>query len=194
MIIRKKFKFEASHIVRNCSTERCSKTIHGHSYIVEVFLSSCHLDNGGMVVDFSLLKGYIKDVIDSFDHSLLIWGRESDEFKKDMKKYSSRIIELPLTSSAECLSIQLFYLIEKIIKNTRFRNNEDVDLKVSSVRVHETETGYAEACKEDIPYNILKIEMFSFSNSIKNDWGDFNMIEKIIEGETFLNPEPFKQI
>ena len=60
MIIRKKFKFEGAHIVRNCSTKRCKTSIHGHSYKVEVFFTSNKLDNGFMILDFGLTKKHIK--------------------------------------------------------------------------------------------------------------------------------------
>lgn len=46
MIIRKQFKFEGAHIVRNCTSQRCRENIHGHSYIVEVFITSDKLDHG----------------------------------------------------------------------------------------------------------------------------------------------------
>jgi 6-pyruvoyltetrahydropterin/6-carboxytetrahydropterin synthase len=47
MIIRKQFKFEGAHIVRNCTTRRCKKSIHGHSYVVEVFFTSNKLYDFG---------------------------------------------------------------------------------------------------------------------------------------------------
>ena len=77
MIIRKLFKFEGAHIVRNCSSVRCKKSIHGHSYVVEVFFSSDGFDNGMMVMDFGLMKGTIKDFIDGFDHAYSMWDKES---------------------------------------------------------------------------------------------------------------------
>jgi len=46
MIIRKKFRFEGAHIVRNCTSKRCRENIHGHSYEVEVFVKSDALDRG----------------------------------------------------------------------------------------------------------------------------------------------------
>lgn len=193
MIIRKKFKFEGSHVVRNCSTARCSQTIHGHSYIVEVKIKAKSLDKGGMVMDFSLLKTNVKELIDSFDHSLVIWKRESKKFRDDMALYSERIIELPLTSSAECLSIQLFYLIDKILKNTTFMNNEDPNLELYSVIVHETDTGYAEAYREDIPKDLV-LDDFYFSDAIVKDWSNPYIIDNIVVGSPFINPQPFKQI
>ena len=70
MRIRKLFKFENAHIVRNCSSDRCKRSIHGHSYEVELILEAHRLDHGQMVYDFGLLKHHIKDIIDSFDHAI----------------------------------------------------------------------------------------------------------------------------
>ncbi|MEL0028882.1 MAG: 6-carboxytetrahydropterin synthase, partial [Perlucidibaca sp.] len=46
MLIRKLFRFENAHIVRNCSSDRCRRSIHGHSYQVEVLLEAHALDHG----------------------------------------------------------------------------------------------------------------------------------------------------
>ena len=56
MRIRKLFKFENAHIVRNCSSERCKHSIHGHSYQIELILEATRLDHGQMVYDFGLLS------------------------------------------------------------------------------------------------------------------------------------------
>ena len=81
MIIRKLFKFEGAHIVRNCSTERCKKSVHGHSYIVEVFLESKFMDNGQMVLDFGLMTD-IRSIVDMFDHTYCLWVGESAIYKE----------------------------------------------------------------------------------------------------------------
>ena len=76
MIIRKLFKTEGpAHIVRNCSTNRCSRSIHGHSYVWEVLLEGTSLDNGGMIVDFGLMKDEIKHFFDLMDHCHMQWER-----------------------------------------------------------------------------------------------------------------------
>ena len=80
MIIRKLFKFEGAHIVRNCSSEKCRENIHGHSYIVEVFITSDKLDDGYMIMDFCRLKK-VKDFIESFDHTYSLWHKEDEDFK-----------------------------------------------------------------------------------------------------------------
>lgn len=80
MIIRKLFKFEGAHIVRNCTSKRCRENIHGHSYQVEVFITSDRLDKGYMIMDFCRLE-QVKEFIESFDHSYSLWNEEPDEFK-----------------------------------------------------------------------------------------------------------------
>ena len=87
MIIRKLFRFENAHIVRFCSSKRCRTSIHGHSYVAEILLSSNFLDNAGMVYDFGLMKQNIKTIIDSFDHATTIFSGDNDEYSPGNFKY-----------------------------------------------------------------------------------------------------------
>jgi 6-pyruvoyltetrahydropterin/6-carboxytetrahydropterin synthase len=179
VIIRKKFKFEGAHIVRNCSTKRCKTSIHGHSYEVEVFFTSNKLDNGYMILDFGLTKKHIKNIIDSFDHAYSLWSQETDEFKNFFKTNSQRWIEMPVSPSAESYSLMFLKFIDHILKNTRFSNGEG-DVQVSSVRVHETETGYAEAFVSDMDLIELDIKKVVFSDEIVNEWKNKNELLKIL--------------
>jgi len=175
MIIRKKFKFEGAHIVRNCSTDRCKKSIHGHSYEVEVFFTSNKLDNGYMIVDFGLTKKHIHDLIDSFDHAYTLWSGESKEFKEFFKSNSERWIEIPLSPSAESYSLMFLKFIDLILKNTQFTNGEG-SVQVSSVRVHETKTGYAEAFREDMKMIEFDLNKVIFSQGVIEEWKDREML------------------
>ena len=188
MIIRKLFKFEGAHIVRDCSSRRCKQSIHGHSYIVEVFLTSSKLDNGQMIVDFGLLKGTIKDFIDSFDHAYSLWSKETDEFRGWIKSFSERWIQMPVSPSAEMYSLMFFYVIDKIIKNTQFSNGEGC-VSLHSVRVHETATGYAEAFREDLKWWNFTLNDIYFSFGIQDEWSDKEMWSKLLKGEKFINPK-----
>lgn len=187
MIIRKLFKFEGAHIVRDCSSDRCKFSIHGHSYVVEVFLTSDKLDNGGMIVDFGLLKTTIKDIVDSFDHCYAMWEKESVEFKNFIKKESARWVEMPVTPSAEMFAIMFFFIIDKIVKNTIFNNGEG-NISLYSVRVHETETGYAEAFREDLLLFSFDINTIHFSSTIISEWRDPLMWDKLLTNIPFINP------
>lgn len=190
MIIRKSFKFENAHIVRKCTTERCRESIHGHSYRVEVLLESDYLDNGQMVFDFGLLKLEIRDIIDSFDHSVSIWSRDDPSYILAIKEHSQRWIILPVSPSAEQLSRVFFILIDRYLKLNQGVNGEK-NVTLQSIIVHETDSGYAQCFKEDA-YNIkmgeIDIEKIIFSDDIKNDWRDANLQKKLIFGLGFLNP------
>jgi 6-pyruvoyltetrahydropterin/6-carboxytetrahydropterin synthase len=191
MIIRKKFKFEGAHIVRDCSSDRCKKSLHGHSYIVEVFLTSNKLDFGHMIYDFGLTKGTIKDVIDSFDHAYAMWNKESEEFKSFIKNNSDRYIVMPVSPSAECFALTFLFIIDKVLKATQFNNGEG-EVTVKSVRVHETETGYAEAFQEDLQWFKYNLSDVFFSEAIANEWQDHEMYNKLIAYHSNTNKEkPF---
>lgn len=179
MIIRKKFKFEGAHIVRNCSTNRCKKSIHGHSYIVEVFFTSNKLDNGYMILDFGLTKKHIENIIDSFDHAYSMWSKEDEEFKNFFKTNSERWIEMPVSPSAESYSLMFLKFIDHILKHTTFSNGEG-DILVTSVRVHETKTGYAEAFREDMELIELDIKKVVFSKEVINEWKEKDELIKIL--------------
>ena len=190
MIIRKLFKFENAHIVRNCSTVRCSENIHGHSYKVEVLLESNYLDNGHMVYDFGLTKVYIKELIDSFDHAITLWNGDSKEYIKDMKKHSNRWIELPVSPSAEQFSRVFFLIVERVLKLTKMQNKER-NVKLNSIIVHETDTGYAQCFREDAHsknMGIINLEDIIFSKQVQNEWSNSNIWDYIVNKRELITP------
>ena len=181
MIIRKLFKIENAHIVRDCSSKRCKYSIHGHSYQIEVLFESDYLDNGQMVYDFGLMKTNIKDIIDSFDHAISLWDRDDTNYISSMKKYSQRYIELPVSPSAEQLSRVFFLLIDSLMKITNTKNGEK-SLFLHSIIVHETQTGYAQCFKKDaysVKMGAIDINNIIFSDAIIKDWNDKNLFTKI---------------
>ena len=191
MIIRKLFKFENAHIVRNCTSRRCSHSIHGHSYKVEVKLFSNFLDSGEMVMDFGLMKLYIKDIIDSFDHAITLWNKDNKEYIEFAKRFSERWVMLPVNPTAEQFSRVFFLIIDRILELMEFNNGEK-EVKLYSVIVHETDTGYAECFREDA-YNFkgmgeIKFEDIIFSDRIKKEWSDENLWNKILKKEKIILP------
>ena len=191
MIIRKLFKFENAHIVRNCSTERCSKNIHGHSYKVEILIESNYLDNGQMVYDFGLTKLYIKDIIDSFDHAITLWNQDDPKYLESMKKYSERWITLPVSPSAEQFSRIFFLIIEKILSLSSFQNGEK-EVKLNSIIVHETDTGYAQCFKEDADselMGIIDLNAITFSPKVQSEWKEKKLWEYILQEKRLKIPK-----
>lgn len=191
MIIRKLFKFENAHVVRGCSSVKCRSSLHGHSYRVELLFESNFLDNGQMVYDFGLMKQNMKDIIECFDHSIAIWSGDEEQYIADMQAHSARWALLPVSPSAEQFSRVIFVLIDKLLTLTTTINGER-EVKLHSIIVHETATGYAQAFREDAySKNMGEIALneIHFSQEIQNSWQDSRLFEKIKNSESFLNPK-----
>lgn len=177
MKIRKEFKVESAHIVRNASSYRCSHSIHGHSAVIEVFLTGNKLDNAGMIYDFGLMKSTIKEFIDSMDHCYILWKNDDENFKDFIKNNCDRWIELPFNPSAECLSLYLHFWINYILNHTRANNGEG-DVRCCGVRYHETATGFAESCDDDFNDDSFwknswrSFSNYKFSEGVMRDWSE----------------------
>ena len=196
MIIRKLYKFEASHIVRNCSSDRCKYSVHGHSFRVELFLTADKLDGGQMVYDFGLLKGTVKDLLDGFDHAALFWDKEAATYAKAMKENSKRWVQLPVSPTAEQLSRVIFVAVQTLLDQTDKVNGDD-SARVHSVILHETETGYAQCFRSDA-YDAgmgeIDLKRVVWSPAVKDEWHDPKMWDKLVSGGRFKNEKPEVQI
>ncbi|MEO9300314.1 6-carboxytetrahydropterin synthase [Acinetobacter pittii] len=196
MLIRKLFKFENAHVVRNCTSDRCKRSIHGHSYKVELLLKASKLDHGQMVYDFGLLKGVIKDLFDSFDHAICFWEKDDPQYIDACQTFSARWISLPVSPSAEQFSRIFFYLAQQVLQSTVTQNGEG-DVEVYSVIVHETDTGYAQSFIEDIQneqMGILSLDGIVFSEQIQIEWANPHMYEDLKRGIKFNNPQVDLQV
>lgn len=196
MLIRKKFAFENAHIVRNCSSDRCRRSIHGHSYKVEVLLEAHAFDNGQMVYDFGLMKGTIRDIVDAFDHAIAFWDKDDPQYIDYCKQFSARWIAIPVSPSAEQFSRLFFVMIDAILKNTVMQNGEP-DIELHSIIVHETETGYAQCFRGDA-YNprmgLIALEAIAFSEQVQQEWKDPAMYRQLLAGKRFVNPQVALQV
>ncbi len=191
MIIRKLFKFENAHIVRGCSTQKCSQNIHGHSYKIEVLLESNYLDNGQMIYDFGLMKRSIKELIEAFDHSITLWSGDDSTYLADMKNHSARWIELPVSPSAEQFSRVIYLMVERVLNSTGMVNGER-DVKLNSIIVHETQTGYAQSFREDAYsklMGVIKLSDIKFSKEIQMSWSNTSLWSDLLESKLMKNPK-----
>ena len=191
MIIRKLYEFENAHIVRLCGSKRCRTSIHGHSYRCEILLSSNFLDEAGMVYDFGYMKLGIRELIDSFDHAVTIYARDDAGYIADLKKHSARWVQIPLNPSAEQFCRIFFVLIDRLLSLTQMQNGER-EVKLHSVIVHETDTGYAQCFREDA-YNAkmgeVNLNEIVFSEGVRAEWEDAELFEKIKLGKKIVNPK-----
>ncbi|MBI9105751.1 MAG: 6-carboxytetrahydropterin synthase QueD [Spirochaetales bacterium] len=107
--------FAAAHYLVNYHG-KC-ENLHGHNYRVRVFAEGPELDEGGMLLDFGMLKKSLKKVTDLIDHSLL----------NKNEHFSER------EPSAELIAYHIYKSLKK----------EMPDAPVSRVEVFETEKNMA---------------------------------------------------
>lgn len=170
MIIRKKFRFEGAHIVRNCSSQRCRENIHGHSYEVEVFLKTDPHNHSFKGMDSALFLR-IKEFIQSFDHAFTLWDMESLEVKNAIYMINTRVAEIPVSPTAEGYALVFLFVIDHLISTAKLVNRED-DMELHAVRIHETQSGYAEASVEDLNLVKFPLKDIRFNKGIMKEWKD----------------------
>ncbi len=113
--VRVEDNFAAAHFLVNFHG-KC-ENLHGHNYRVRVFAEGAELDEGGMLLDFGMLKKALKKVTDQIDHSLLNVNKHFEEREP----------------SAELIAFHIYKSLKK----------EMPDAPVSRVEVFETEKNMA---------------------------------------------------
>ena len=62
-------EFEAAHRIAGYKG-KCDR-LHGHSWTVEAAVTGTRLDELGMLVDFKLVKGRLRELLEALDHMFL---------------------------------------------------------------------------------------------------------------------------
>jgi 6-pyruvoyltetrahydropterin/6-carboxytetrahydropterin synthase len=142
--LTKQFDFEMAHALYNYDGP-CSN-IHGHSY--KLFVTIIGEPNNdeaspkyGMVMDFGLLKQIVKsNIVNKFDHSLILYKNENTEFLNKENKLFEKIHIFDFQPTAENLIIHFAEIIKPLLPE---------NIKLFSIKLHETETSYAEWYEND---------------------------------------------
>jgi 6-pyruvoyltetrahydropterin/6-carboxytetrahydropterin synthase len=82
-------------------------------------------------------------------------------------------------------------LLDRLFSLTTTINGER-DVKLHSIIVHETDTGYAQAFRDDAyskNMGLIEIDDISLSDDVKNGCTDKELWDKIKNKESFLNPD-----
>ena len=112
-----KDSFAAAH--RLVGYQGKCEELHGHNFFVDAFFCGENLGDDGLLLDFRILKDYLKDVLDNLDHKYL----------NEIPFFTER------ASSAEYIALYIYEEVEKQIKV------KGVSLK--EIRVWESEKAYA---------------------------------------------------
>ncbi len=65
--VKKRLEISAAHKLKLDYVSKCSN-LHGHNWIIDVYLRSETLDNNGMVMDFTEIK---EKITKKFDHQII---------------------------------------------------------------------------------------------------------------------------
>lgn len=135
---KEKIRFSSAHVIPEY--EKCGR-LHGHTYAVNVKLYG-KPDEKGIILDFSIVKEYLTNIISEIDHKIIIPKNSNFAKIKIEKKAISMstlgkqyifpiedCILLPIDStSAEKLS---HYILEKFInKIKKYKNIEKIELGI----------------------------------------------------------------
>lgn len=142
--ISKEFHFEMAHVLDEY--DGLCAYVNGHSYTLIVTVkgkpnTDKNSPKYGMVIDFNTLKSIIqKEIIELFDHSLIVNKNAEWLDKVENIKSFSRIIKLPFQPTSENL---LLHFIDIITPH--------LPPEVTLVQVHlrETNSSYVEWLYED---------------------------------------------
>jgi 6-pyruvoyltetrahydropterin/6-carboxytetrahydropterin synthase len=142
--LTKQFEFEMAHSLYNY--DGLCRNIHGHSY--KLFITIIGEPNAdenspkyGMVMDFGLLKQIVKpNIIDKFDHSLILNKNENTEFLNTKNRLFERIYIVDFQPTAENLILHFVGIIKPLLPE---------NIKLFSIKLHETKTSYAEWYEAD---------------------------------------------
>lgn len=127
---RSNIRFSSAHIIPEY--EKCGR-LHGHSYAVHIKIFG-KPDEKGIIIDFTVVKKVLKDVVEKLDHKVLIPEKNDKvniEKKEDSviifsnnKKYVIPVgdcVFLPiLSTSAENIAS---YLLERVIAELYLSSN-----------------------------------------------------------------------
>lgn len=141
--IAKTLRFEAAHVLSHSYTEKCMN-IHGHSFVAtfEIFGD---LNKDGVVLDFTLVKELMGDVIEQLDHSLIIKRNTalSDEIVKLANNFSLKLNLFTHEPTAENLSVYLAHKLAGKLFSYPLSGEYD---NVNKIRVSINETCTSAAC------------------------------------------------
>jgi 6-pyruvoyltetrahydropterin/6-carboxytetrahydropterin synthase len=141
--LTKEFKFEMAHALKGY--DGLCRNIHGHSYellvtITGIPISDTSSSKLGMIMDFGDLKKIVrKNIIDEFDHALVLNRESANEFKPDVEMFG-RTILVDYQPTSENMLIDFV---------ARLKNQLPSNVKLHHLLLRETVTSYAEWFAED---------------------------------------------
>ena len=132
MKIAKEFRWEMGHRLL-CHAGKCYN-LHGHSYRMQVEVTSDDLING-MIMDYYDLKKTVEPLVEELDHSFMINSKD-EKLLEAVEKLKTKKVIVDFETTAENICN---YVLSKI-KDAGLPEH----IKEVKVKIFETSTSYAE--------------------------------------------------
>jgi 6-pyruvoyltetrahydropterin/6-carboxytetrahydropterin synthase len=96
----RRFTFCAGH--RLVGHEGKCRNLHGHNYVLEVYVTGKTQDAIGRILDFKLLKQRVNDWLDeNWDHAFILWKQDQNGLAAIRSSEPHRLYELNTNPTAE---------------------------------------------------------------------------------------------
>ena len=142
--VTKIFRFEMAHALPDYNGP-CAH-LHGHSYRLEVTLSTGAAETAGtegMVMDFSQLKKMVEEtIIAQVDHALVLDERMDAALIDALQKVNTKLVLTPFTPTSENLLLWFAQTIAGAIAQKPDWTARG--LRLQKLRLYETATSFAE--------------------------------------------------
>ena len=88
------------------------QNLHGHNYVVEIYVTGQQQDEVGRILDFKQLKNSIKTWLDDhWDHTFVLWDQDANGLAAIRSSEPHRVYELPSNPTAENMAIHLLDVV-----------------------------------------------------------------------------------
>lgn len=87
--VKKRLEISAAHFLNLSYESKCSN-LHGHNWIIDIYLRSETLDENGMVMDFTIIR---KKISDKLDHKVLNDVLDFNPTAENIAKYICDALE-----------------------------------------------------------------------------------------------------
>lgn len=137
--ITKIYDFEMAHVLKDYDGP--CRNIHGHSYklyvtVIGIPISDPGSPKKGMVMDFKDLKAIVKkQIVDRFDHALVISKESDPELISGMQKHMEKLIVVDYQPTSENLIADFAGTIQSHLPE---------NIELHNLRLWETANSYSE--------------------------------------------------
>lgn len=88
------------------------QNLHGHNYVVEIYVTGQEQDSVGRILDFKQLKNAINGWLDdNWDHTFILWDQDENGLAAIRSSQPHRVYELDCNPTAENMAIHLLDVV-----------------------------------------------------------------------------------